>query len=210
MAHIVLLGDSIFDNGPYVPNDPDVVTQLRAKLPQGYTATLNAIDGDRISDVHAQLVKLPSDATHLVMSVGGNDALGFINILNEAAASSTQVFNRLADISEHFEKQYHHLLQRILRLGLPTAICTIYYPNFPDRLYQRVTTAALTIFNDVIIREAFQAGIPLIDLRLMFNDAQDYANPIEPSARGGEKITNTILKILLEHDFSKVQTQVFY
>lgn len=31
MAHIILLGDSIFDNGVYVPGGPDVVKQLRSR-----------------------------------------------------------------------------------------------------------------------------------------------------------------------------------
>jgi hypothetical protein len=35
MAHIILLGDSIFDNGVYVPGGPDVVKQLRQVLPAG-------------------------------------------------------------------------------------------------------------------------------------------------------------------------------
>jgi hypothetical protein len=30
--HAVLLGDSVFDNGRYVPGEPDVVTQLGAAL----------------------------------------------------------------------------------------------------------------------------------------------------------------------------------
>ena len=30
MGHIVLLGDSVFDNAAYVPDQPDVVTQLRS------------------------------------------------------------------------------------------------------------------------------------------------------------------------------------
>jgi hypothetical protein len=49
--HVVLLGDSIFDNGAYVPGDPDVVTQLRGILPDGWKASLWAIDGAIISDV---------------------------------------------------------------------------------------------------------------------------------------------------------------
>ena len=30
MGHIVLLGDLVFDNAAYVPDQPDVVTQLRS------------------------------------------------------------------------------------------------------------------------------------------------------------------------------------
>ncbi|HEX6372708.1 MAG TPA: hypothetical protein VF006_27555 [Longimicrobium sp.] len=35
MPHVVLLGDSIFDNASYVAGGPDVVTHLRGELPHG-------------------------------------------------------------------------------------------------------------------------------------------------------------------------------
>ena len=37
--------------------------------------TLLAVDGDTARDVDAQRQRLPADATHLIVSVGGNDAL---------------------------------------------------------------------------------------------------------------------------------------
>jgi hypothetical protein len=75
MIHIILLGDSVFDNAAYVDRNPDVVRQLGQMLPQGRKATLLARDGAVISEIGSQLRGLPSDATHLVISVGGNDAL---------------------------------------------------------------------------------------------------------------------------------------
>ena len=209
MAHLVLLGDSIFDNAPYVGEQPEVIVQLRTKLPVGWNATLKAIDGDKIDNVYAQL-ELPEDATHLILSVGGNNALSHLNILNENLVSSAQVFSKLADISEQFEQQYQKLLQKILSFNVPTAISTIYYPNHSTIIERRIAIAALATFNDVIIRQAFGAGIPLIDLRLTCNEPQDYANPIEPSSIGGEKIANAIMNLVLEHNFSKPYTQVFY
>ena len=69
--HIVLLGDSIFDNGAYVRRgEPDVVRQLRDKLPAGAKATLAAVDGATTAGVARQLERLPADATHLVVSAG--------------------------------------------------------------------------------------------------------------------------------------------
>jgi hypothetical protein len=76
MPHVVLLGDSIFDNAAYVRGGPDVVRQLREMLPAGWSATLLAVDGAVTRSVPAQIARLPADATHLVLSVGGNDALG--------------------------------------------------------------------------------------------------------------------------------------
>lgn len=209
MKHIVLLGDSIFDNAAYVNSGPDVITQLRAKLPEGWKATLNAVDGSITQNVPGQLAKIPQETSHLVVSVGGNDALGHAGILGESAQSAAEVLNRLADVSEGFQEQYHVMLHQILSYRLPTAICTIYYPRLPDRQSQRIAVAALTIFNDVIVREAFMAGVPLLDLRLICNEDADYANEIEPSVAGGEKITDVILKVVAEHDFSSRRTEVF-
>ena len=75
MTHIVLLGDSIFDNAPYVDVEEDVIHYLKRKIPLGWKATLLAIDGSITTDLHAQVQKLPKDSTHLFLSVGGNDAL---------------------------------------------------------------------------------------------------------------------------------------
>ena len=51
VGHVVLLGDSIFDNAAYVAGAPDVVRQVRQRLPQGSKATLAAVDGSTIGDV---------------------------------------------------------------------------------------------------------------------------------------------------------------
>ena len=45
MNHLVLLGDSIFDNAAYTSGAPDVVHQVRQRLPPGWRATLRAVDG---------------------------------------------------------------------------------------------------------------------------------------------------------------------
>ena len=88
MGRVVLLGDSIFDNAAYVAGAPDVVEQVRRRLPVGFEATLAAVDGSRMHHVPQQLGGVPEDTTHLVLSVGGNDALGNSDFL-EAPARST-------------------------------------------------------------------------------------------------------------------------
>jgi hypothetical protein len=65
------------------------------------------------------------------------------------------------------------------------------------------------VFNDHIIREAFRAGLPLLDLRLICDAAADYANPIEPSVAGGAKIAGAIARAIREYDFACGQTRVF-
>ena len=87
------------------------------------------------------------------------------------------------------------MLDRILERRLPTAVCTIYDARFPDPQEQRLVVTALSIFNDVITREAFARRLPLIDLRLICDEPDDYANPIEPSAKGGDKIAGVIAQV---------------
>jgi hypothetical protein len=51
--------------------------------------------------------------------------------------------------------------------------------------------------------------LPLIDLRLVCNEDADFANPIEPSVRGGAKIATAIAALVAEHDFVRRRSEVF-
>ena len=88
-------------------------------------------------------------------------------------------------------------------------MCSIYDPRYDNQDEQRVASAGLTIFNDTITREVFARGLPLIDLRLLFDDARDYANPIEPSVQGGAKIACVIAKVVTNHDFTRQRSEVY-
>jgi hypothetical protein len=197
MSHLVLLGDSIFDNAAYVAGGPDVVKQLRDRLPAGWRATLKAVDGSVTNSVERQLSQLPRDASHLVVSVGGNDALGYASVLEAGARSIADAVDRLATIRERFGQDYERMLNGVLELGLPTAVCTIYDTRIPQPRWRLVVTA-LSMFNDCITRAAFARGLPLIDLRLICDRDEDYANPIEPSVRGGEKIAAAIAGLVIQ------------
>lgn len=207
--HIVLLGDSIFDNASYVPGGPDVVNQVRALLPQGWRATLNAVDGSVASDVKRQIGWLGSDVTHMVVSVGGNDALDHSSLLERAAASVAEVLDLLAGARDQFAEDYRAMLDGVLARGLPTAVCTVYDARFPDPYTRRIANAALTLFNDVITREAFARRLPLIDLRLICNSDGDFANPIEPSVDGGAKIADAIVAFMKGSRSETANAEVF-
>jgi hypothetical protein len=209
MNHIVLAGDSIFDNRSYTNGGADVITHLRGQVPTDWRATLLAVDGHYVRDVERQIRHLPDDATHLIVSAGGNDALKNIDILDQNAGSSSEVLFALADHATAFEAEYNDMLKRLLELPLKTGVCTIYYPCFEEPSIQKAAMTALTVFNDVIIKQAFLSGVPLIDLRLVCNKREDYANPIEPSVRGGSKIAAAIVQLTTNHNFDIRRTQVF-
>jgi hypothetical protein len=208
MSHVVLLGDSIFDNERYVPDRPPVIKQLQAGLPSGWRASLLAVDGHMVDDVAEQLSALPSDATHLVVSVGGNDALGVSGFLREAADSVAEVFDRFHEIQAGFRSDYRQMLEAVLATGKPLIVCTV-YDAVPGLSPAEVT--ALAAFNDVILREAFAAGLPVIDLRLICNRANDYSHVsrIEPSAVGGAKIAAAIQRVVTQHDFKRAESVIY-
>ena len=194
MGHIVLLGDSMFDNQAYVPGKPDVVKQVRSKLPAGWKATLLALDGAVTRGVRQQIGRIPADASFLAVSVGGNDALRYSHLFAQPVRSVAEALGRLADARDEFGKMYAEMVESVAKRGLPVALCTIYDARFTDPQEQRLVVAGLSLFNDVITRQAFSRNFALIDLRLIANQPDDYANPIEPSAKGGDKIAAAIVQ----------------
>ncbi len=195
--HIVLLGDSIFDNGAYVPGGPSVLEHVRRFLPDGWRATLLALDGATVSSVFRQLERVPNDATHFVLSVGGNNALWLSgDLLSETTSDVRASLKRVSELLTEFRSEYRQLVIELRELKRPLTICTI-YDSIPGLEPSEV--AGLCFFNDFITRTAFEFELTLIDLRTLCNEAADYSplSPIEPSAGGGGKIARAIVSAVL-------------
>lgn len=218
MPHLVLLGDSVFDNGAYIENGPTLTTQVTRHLTTDWTTdwtvTCLALDGSATSEIGAQLQKIPDDATHLALSVGGNDALReAAELIHSAPKTATEFKQRYTDIKANFQRRYSKMLGEVLALNKATMACTIYDRTpFQDPTMVQLAFTALPLFNDCITREVIWAGLPMIDLRLTCNDPQDYSDvsPVEPSVQGGEKIARAIDSVLLKHNFEMEQTVVYH
>jgi len=201
MAYVALLGDSIFDNAAYTRGGPAVIAQVQERLPRGWRATLAAVDGAVTRDVPRQCSALAADVTHLVLSVGGNDALGHAGILGLRVTSANQAFLALEAAIRGFAQEYERTLAVLLKRALPLTVCTIYRGHFPEADYQRAASVALAAFNDAVLESAVMHGLDVIDLRSICSQPEDYANPIEPSSVGGAKIAAAIVRaIALPHE----------
>lgn len=194
-GYVALLGDSTFDNGAYTNGAPDVISHLRTLLPHDWKAILLAIDGSTSADLESQLARLPAEATHIVVSVGGNDALLNRDLLDTPVSSTAQALDLFAQRRLAFETSYKAAIDATVRQGRPTTVCSIYNGNLPPDEARRARVA-LTICNDVIFRVAFDRALSVIELGLVCNQPSDYANPIEPSGTGGRKIAAAILTSL--------------
>jgi hypothetical protein len=208
MGHVVLLGDSIFDNARYVPDRPPVVEQVRRHLPPDWRASLLAEDGSTTEDVPRQLARLPADASHLFVSAGGNDALSEGTILNEPACTVGEALGILHEVRGRFRDAYRAMLRALAAARRPTVVCTV-YDAIPG--LGAADEAALAGFNEIILREAFAAGLPVLDLRLVCGQSSDYSHvsPIEPSFAGGAKIARLIAEVATAHDFDRPRSVVY-
>lgn len=190
--NIILLGDSIFDNAPYVNQGDSLQHQLRKLLPSSFQLQLLAKDGDVTRDVFHQLNRLPEEEVdYIFLSVGGNDALQAANVLAEPVASVKEALLKLHDVRQSFRNDYQQLLSALQNKSKHLVICTVYntIPAVGD-----AALTALALFNEVILQEAMRLSIPLLDLRITCDQLSDYAEnfPIEPSKFGANKIATLI------------------
>jgi hypothetical protein len=190
--HIVLLGDSIFDNAPYTSGGPAVIDHLSANLRPGEEATLLAVDGHRVEDVLYQLRKSPGGATHFFLSVGGNDALDHVELLNRRVETAGHGVALLGRAVNDFAEGYWALLDRLNRELDWLQVCTVYNGDFGPEA--PIVSAAIRLFNDAIQRAAIDHGLEVVELRDLLNRPEHYANPIEPSVEGGRVLAEEILK----------------
>jgi hypothetical protein len=189
--HVVLFGDSIFDNAAYTRGQPSVIEHLRRELPPAWTASLCAVDGSTTRTLPAQLNRMPGGVTRAVVAIGGNDALAKIHLLSLRVASSAEALAAFAAPLNAFEQDYTAAIGAVVRTGLPTTVCTIYNGALPPDQAEPARVA-LMLFNDTIYRVASALGAGVIELRAVCNQPEDYANPIEPSGEGGRKIARAI------------------
>lgn len=208
-GHLALLGDSVFDNRRYVLPGATVLDCLQKAMPASWQLSLCARDGDTTQDVAIQIRNLPTTATHIVVSCGGNDALAEGGYLQRVAPTGSELMVDLAEIQERFARSYRRMSDDLQATGKKIVLCTIYDPRFEDSNQQKACATALAVFNDVITREAGRRGWPLVDLRVLFSDRADYANAIEPSQAGGQKLAQTISRVIRVGDFSSGTAAIY-
>lgn len=117
-------------------------------------------------------------------------------------------FEQMAVWQAAFRRDYRQMLATILAQGVPTAVATIYdaVPGLAPGL-----RTALAPFNDVIVMEASRMNVPVLDLRLVCTEPDDYAlvSPIEPSTQGARKIAALIATLVRTHDRATPRTVMY-
>jgi lysophospholipase L1-like esterase len=194
---LVLIGDSILDNEPYTRPKPSTTDHLTRLLPH-WSVTRVAVDGSTMADVPSQLRQLDGQPNVAVLSVGGNDAVEHISLLNQPASSSAEVLQQLLEIADDFAERYEAVVRSLTQKAERVLLCTIYEVQLEPAVFAELARVPLSLLNDRIIRIGSRLSVDVLDLRSVCTDPADFVLQIEPSSRGAEKIARAIAALVAE------------
>ncbi len=189
---LALFGDSILDNAPYTRPEPDTTAHLQRLLGEDWSVRRFATDGATMRDVAGQLRGLPDRAEVAVLSIGGNDAIEHIEILEQPAANSGMVLEHLDGIAAAFQGQYAGVVKAVVERAKRVILCTIYEVRLEPPAFAKRVRVPLAVLNDRIFRTAAKLGLDILELRSVCTESTDFVQQIEPSAQGAAKIAKAI------------------
>lgn len=186
---IILLGDSIFDNEKYVPENKSIESLLKERIG---SVTVVAKTGSRVTNMDGQFNKIikndhfNSKDVYMFISVGGNDIL-------------TDRWPGLDSVGYSSEKNLERLFKNytdnVLRIKnkFPEAniiLSTIYFPT--DKIYQQYYKN-IKEWNKLVKDFGKKNNLSLLEVDQLLKSPEDFAHGIEPSVKGGELIVNGIM-----------------
>jgi hypothetical protein len=203
VPQLALVGDGILANGAHTKGAPDSAAALRLLLP-AWTVSLVAGEGSTMSDVESQLVKLPADVDLAVLSVGGNDAMRHVDLLQLPAASSGETLDALIAMADGFAGIYERVVKSVRERVPRLVLCTMYEPPLVGKNTANRARVLLTMLNDGVFRAAYRRGLDVLELRAICTDAADFTQQISPSATGAAKIARAIAAIAAGTDGKRI------
>ena len=200
MSYITLLGDSIIDNKTYVQKGELSVLEHLENISE-YEYTQLAFDGDTTLNVLNGQLLSPSIATssHLVLSIGGNDLLQNLSFLYEGPVD--KINDAVAGVQQYIfkplEQRFETIIQRLSSHRANLLLCTVYEGDLgrTDEFRDVLDSSKIMVssFNDTVYKTASKYNADVLELRHIFTSPEDYANPIEPSHVGGERLAQAIM-----------------
>jgi hypothetical protein len=203
VPQLALVGDGILANAAHTKGAPDSAAALRQLLP-AWTVSLVAGEGSTMSDVESQLVKLPANVDLAVLSVGGNDAMRHVDLLQLPAASSGETLDALIAMADGFAGIYERVVKSVRERVPRLVLCTMYEPPLVGKNTANRARVLLTMLNDGVFRAAYRRGLDVLELRAICTDAADFTQQISPSATGAAKIARAIAAIAAGTDGKRI------
>lgn len=181
---IILMGDSIFANDPYVERGDSVGDKLQDK--HGNVLVV-AQDNAVIDDLDYQFSKIPSNfdnnKTKIIVSVGGND------LLNQYMMADVSKTNHVNSIFNKYTSNLNNLRNNT---SCEFILSNIYYPRSP---YYKRYYDIIEIWNDKLGKYAKNNGLKILNIDDTVDKKHYFTHDIEPSASGSSVIIDNILSL---------------
>ena len=196
--YVSLLGDSIIDNKVYVEEGELSVTEhLQHNSSSNFT--MIAVDGDTTEDVlENQLDNLKEPVSHIVLSIGGNDLLQNLHLLQDETSGMKFALEKSSELIGEIQENYTKILEHLSNYDAKVLLCTVYEGDLKSDVmlaqFDKAGQAMLKMHNDTVYYLASKFEVDVLELRNIFTNKEDYANPIEPSHIGGEKLAKAIIQ----------------
>lgn len=200
MTSITLLGDSIIDNKTYVQQQEYSVLEHLQNISKNEFLQL-AYDGDTTVNVLERQLQSQEVAksSHLVLSIGGNDLLQNILFLHDGPIEN--INKALSDVHKQIlkplEQRFETIVEKLSSHRANLLLCTVYEGDLGrnDEFRDVLDSSKIMVssFNDTVYKTASKYNADVLELRHIFTSPEDYANPIEPSHVGGEKLAQAIM-----------------
>lgn len=119
-------------------------------------------------------------------------------ILEEKSKTTyNQIFqNAQNNIFKPLEQRFETIIQRLSSHRANLLLCTVYEGDLrrTDEFRDVLDSSKIMVssFNDTVYKTASKYNADVLELRHIFTSPKDYANPIEPSHIGGEKLAQAI------------------
>ena len=196
--YVSLLGDSIIDNKVYVGEGELSVTE-HLQYNSSSNFTMIAVDGDTTEDVlENQLDNLKEPVSHIVLSIGGNDLLQNLHLLQDETSGMKFALEKSSELIGEIQENYTKILEHLSQYDAKVLLCTVYEGDLKSDVlladYDKAGQAMLKMHNDTVYYLASKFDVDVLELRNIFTNKEDYANPIEPSHIGGEKLAKSIIQ----------------
>jgi hypothetical protein len=187
ILNYILMGDSVLNNYSYVSDGENIEALLKKYSPNSNIVNLANTD-ITISQIPPQIDKLSQLSekqnnrnTIIFLSVGGNDILD--NVEN----------NKKPDF-DHMFKEYKKLIESI-KIVSPESKLYLLDLYFPRNKENQQYWPIITEWNNKFTRFAFDNNVSIFKVSSILTEPDDFTNKIEPSAIGGKKIVDAILKL---------------
>jgi hypothetical protein len=184
---IILLGDSILKNNSYVSNGKGIDNLLQERN-NGQIYSL-AENHSKIVDIYSQIDKIPielnNNSTNIFLSAGGNDILSFY-VDQKEDATDTSVLNPMFSA---YKKLIKSIQTRMNKARI--VLLDIYYP---DNITYKQFHPIIKEWNTKIYEYANKNNYTTLKISDNLTQSSDFTMGIEPSATGGEKISNMIIQ----------------